>query len=47
MIRLKQIRSYGTKRSPRTAQTAAVLYACLALLAVVLVFVGTVWAVYD
>jgi hypothetical protein len=47
MIRLTQIRSYGTQRSARRAQTAAVLYACLALLAVVAVFVGAVWSVYD
>jgi hypothetical protein len=47
MSQLTQIRSYGTPRSARRAQTTAVLYTCLALLAVVVAFVGTIWSVYD
>jgi hypothetical protein len=47
MIRPTQIRSYGTQRSARMAKGAVVLYACLAVLAVVLVLVGAVWSAYD
>jgi hypothetical protein len=47
MNRLTQTPSYGTTRSPRMAPITVVFYACLAVLVVVVLFVGTVWTVYE
>jgi hypothetical protein len=47
MRRLTETPSYVTTRRVPMAPITAVLYACLAMLIVVVALVGTVWTVYD
>jgi hypothetical protein len=49
MIRVMPVRlaPESTKRSDRATKAAGVLYACVAVVVVMLVFVGTIWTVYE